>query len=272
MFEALETLNHLKVGIIGGGHLGQAIAHALVGAGLEKGNLFISYGGSPSTYQKLQAAGLDSCLATNARAFEQAGIVLLTIKPKDIFALKGLALKGSGLVVSCMAGAPINLINGILETNVHRMMFSGPDTITAGVGVAAVYPEHADIEMLLHAMTVTMIKVMSEEALDILTAGVCMPAALLVAADPTAQQAAIERLAERYPMLLSLYTWALSVLPELNNDAEKSAYVQKMMTRGGVTEAIVGSLRQGDPLDDALIKGIARTKQIAAEIEQSIMH
>ena len=169
MDQDLETLNNLKVGIIGCGHLGQAIAHSLVSEGLEKSNLLLSYGGNLLTYQKLESSALASCVATNKIVFEQAGIVLITIKPKDIFTIKEIALRGNGLVVSCMAGMPINLINGILETNVHRMMFSGPDTIVDKIGVAAMYPEHEHLGMLLRVMNLTDIKLMAEDDMDIFT-------------------------------------------------------------------------------------------------------
>lgn len=67
-----ELLNNLKVGIMGCGHLGQAIAQALVKQGLKKENLLISYGGNPLTYQKLEARGLSSCLTTNQKLFQES--------------------------------------------------------------------------------------------------------------------------------------------------------------------------------------------------------
>ena len=41
-----EALNNLKIGIVGCGHLGQAIAQKLISGGLKKTNLLISYGGN----------------------------------------------------------------------------------------------------------------------------------------------------------------------------------------------------------------------------------
>ncbi len=61
------------------------------------------------------------------------------------------------------------------------MMFSGPDTIASGKGVAAIYPEHEHLKLLLRCIKLTHIRTMTENDLDIFTAGVCMPAALLKA-------------------------------------------------------------------------------------------
>jgi pyrroline-5-carboxylate reductase len=49
---------------------------------------------------------------------------------------------------------------------------------------------------------------------------------------------------------------------------EKDLYINKMATKGGVTEAIVSSLKSGSPLDAALMKGIRRSGEIAEETEK----
>lgn len=127
-----ELLNDLKIGIVGCGHLGQAIAQTLVKRGLKKESLLISYGGNPLAYQKLEALGLASCLAANKRLFQESGLVLITIKPQDILELQGTAASSKALVVSCMAGVPVELLRHVLGTHVYRMMSSGPDTILSG--------------------------------------------------------------------------------------------------------------------------------------------
>jgi pyrroline-5-carboxylate reductase len=45
-----NAFNYIKIGIIGCGHLGQAILESLINHGFFKENIFISYKGNPSTY------------------------------------------------------------------------------------------------------------------------------------------------------------------------------------------------------------------------------
>jgi pyrroline-5-carboxylate reductase len=265
-----DALNDLKIGILGCGHLGQAIARSLINRGLDKANLLLSCRGNPVTYEKLQANGLAACLADNETLFAEAGIVLITIRPQDVLNLRGYPIPGKALVVSCMAGISAQLLGGLLGTAVYRMMFSGPDTLYSGNGVAAMIPEHEHLKLLLRAMRVERIRILTEADLDVFTAGVCLPAAILQAGDPVAQRLAIGRIGAEYPLLADLYAWAVKALPVFHNGGEKEAYIRNMITKGGVTEAMMNSLGGGEPLDDALRKGIARAKALSAMAAQAI--
>lgn len=262
--------NHLKIGIVGCGHLGQAIAQALLNHGFDKQNLIISYGGNPATYKRLETQGLSSCCAGNDRIFREADLVFITLKPQNFMGLKEITANGKALVVSCMAGISIDLLCQVLGIRVHRMMFSGPDTIVSGKGVAAMYPEHMHLKLLLNYMELMYIKMMAEEDLDVFTAGVCMPAAIIKAESMGKQQLVFDKIGDVHPLLSVLYPWATKVLPQFQNDIDKEAYVSRMITKGGVTETIITSLSEGAPLDAALRKGIGRTKEISEDIEWSI--
>jgi pyrroline-5-carboxylate reductase len=270
MKDEREVLNNLKVGIIGCGHLGQAIAQTLVACGLEKKNLFISYGGNSQTFQKLVSVMLDSCIATNQRIFEEAGIILITIKPQDLAGFKENVIQGKALVVSCMAGVPLELIQKILGIEAYRMMLSGPDTILSGKGVASMYPPQEHLRMLLKVMRLTEINAADENDINVFTAGVCLTAALLKTGNANEQKTAIDRIKRKYPLLSELYIWAVSALPDLQNEQDREAYISHMITKGGVTDAIIKSLSGGEPLDAALIKGISRTGEISNEIAQQL--
>jgi len=265
-----EVLNNLKIGIVGCGHLGQAIAQMLVRGGLEKTNLLISYGGNPLTYQKLKEQGLDICLAENQKVFEKAGIVLITVRPQDITGLKASLVTGRALIVSCMAGVPLELIQRILGANVYRMMFSGPDTIVSGKGVAAMYPEHEHLKLMLNMLNLLQIKTATESDMDIFTVGVCMTAALLKAENTVETKNAVEKIKDQYPLFSELYAWAVTALPDIQSETEREIYVSRMITKGGVTDAVIKSLANGETFDAALIKGISRTKEISAEIRQQL--
>lgn len=263
-------LNRLKVGIVGCGHLGQSIAQSLLNHGLERGSLLVSSKGSQKTLQKLEEMGLTQNLATNQTIFEQAGIVLITIRPQDILELNGMVMPENAIIVSCMAGVSIDLLNTILGTRVYRMMFSGPDTIAKRIGVASMFTEHAYLKQLLRVMNLAYVKSANEKDLDVFTAGVCMPAALLKRSGDDIQMSLNKR-KEQYPLFLELYQWANRVLPDFETDAEKKQYIDKMITKGGITEAIINCLNNGDSFDMALLSGVKRTQEISKEIQKSIL-
>lgn len=48
------SISNVKIGIIGCGHLGQAIAEALISHGFHKEDILISYESNPSTYKKIK--------------------------------------------------------------------------------------------------------------------------------------------------------------------------------------------------------------------------
>ncbi len=265
----LGLLNKLKVGIVGCGHLGQAIALSLVAHGLEKENLLISYRGNPLTYKKLETKGLASCLTNNKRLFMEAGIILIITKPQDILKFHGIVAADKSLIVSCMAGIPIELLNRIFKTNTYRMMFSGPDTILSEKGVATAYPQNEHLELLTRFLNLKYIQIDAEKDMDTFTAGVCLPAAILKLDNSDGCSDAIGRVEEEFPLLSKLYKWASESLPIFQSSTETDMYIEQMKTKGGITEAILNSLQKGEALDAALQKGIDHAKEISVEIQKS---
>ena len=266
----LELLNGYKIGLVGCGHLGVAVAKALVDGGLEKEQLLISYRGNPLTYKRLEAQGLALCLATNEKIFSEAEIILLAVKPSDLSALRESAANSRALVASCAAGVPLETLGALFGENVIRIMLSGPDTIATGRGVAAMFPENEALKRLFGLMGLKHIKISSQHDLDVFTAGVCLTAALLKTESPSEEERAIEKIGGEHPLLTELYAWAKGALPEFENEDGKGKYIAKMATQGGVTDAIISSLEWGAPLDEALKRGIARTEEISLEIKNSL--
>lgn len=130
--------------------------------------------------------------------------------------------------------------------------------------------EHEHLKLLLRCMNLTHIKTETENNLDIFTTGVCMPAAIVKMENPSQQKESLDKIGNQYPLLLELYTWATKVVPCFQNNIEKEEYVARMITKGGITEAITNSLLEGNSLDVALQKGINRTKEISKMIQQTI--
>ena len=143
-------------------------------------------------------------------------------------------------------------------------MPSGPDTIRAGKGLCAVHPPDPDVIELLRAMGLMVVPLGSEEEMEAFTAAVCLPAVVVAAqslgVDLESQWSEVER---DYPMLTATAHWARSVAPTLPSDDERGAYIERMATKGGITEIIVESFRAGQSMSQSLARGIARCKEIA---------
>lgn len=264
-------VNQLTVGIVGCGHLGQGIALSLIQNGFPKEKLMLSYRGNPATYQQLKEKGLVSCLCENQTILEQADILLLTVKPQDMMSMQGNRAAKDALIVSCAAGLPISLLQKVFSTEqIYRMMLSGPDTILEGKGVAAIYPEQEVLARLLDQMRVQKIPLSGEADLNVFSAAVCLPAAMLQESDPEKVHAGVASIGKEYPMFLDLYDWAKQARPSLNTQEEIDAYIAKMATKGGITEAIGNSLKRKEPFADALHKGIERGIEISAAVQNAL--
>lgn len=261
----LGCLDNTNIGIVGCGHLGQAIARLLLERGLKKQNLLISYGGSPHTYQALVSKGLAECVESNENILQLSDMIFLTIKPKDISGLSRSSIPNGAMLISCVSGIPLDYLQGVFGLNVCRIMLSGPDTLLNGVGLAAMYPQNERLTSLLEAMGLTILAIETENDLNTFTAGVCLPAALVMLGVKTEQKEAMDRISTDYPLMRRFYEWAVKVAPDLENEAAKEAYIGKMMTKGGVTEAIINSLENGAELDAALRAGLDRITKISVE-------
>lgn len=265
-----DILSDIKIGIVGCGHLGQAILEALISHDFIKENIYISYNGNPLTFEKLEKLGATICLSKNEKIFNEADIIFLTVRPQDVKNLQEISILKNTIVVSCLAGLPIELLKGIFNTKVFRMMVSGPDTIVSENGIATVYPYNELVNCTLKKMSLHIFEVLNEPDIDIFTAGVCLPAALLLEDNVTAINEAVNEIGEDYAGFLDIYEWAKGVLPPLNAEREKIEYISKMITKGGVTEAIINSLKSGETFITALRKGISRSQEISKTISHSI--
>ncbi|SHI07234.1 pyrroline-5-carboxylate reductase [Sporobacter termitidis DSM 10068] len=252
-----------KIGIIGCGHLGQALAQACLNNGIPKDRLLLSYRGSAETRGRLAEKGLLDCAVPNERLLSQADVIFITIKPQDFATLKDIGIPAKTTVVSLMAGIPLELLREVVGKNALRMMISGPDAILSGHGVAVVYPGNAFVEQFLKVIRVRQLQLSGEDELNVFTAGVCIPPALLQLDDPAKSAEAIKRLSGDYPMMATLYEWSLGVLPQSLTGEEKEVYIKRMATKGGITEAVINSLKAGAPLDTALKNGVARAEEIS---------
>lgn len=266
---SLESIADGTVGIIGCGHLGKTLAEAFIDHGLPREKLMVSYGGSPTTLKRIKEAGLIENVSGNVEIARKSDFIFVAVRPESIEGLRKLSFPKSAVVVSCMAGVSKSSLWKALGIDVFRIMTSGPDTIKERKGIVAVYPPVDPLIQILSGIGLKVHELSDEEAMHAFTAGVCLPAALLVAERRSLDtDQAVMIIGREYPDFGEIYAWARGVLPPSGSDQEK--YIRKMCTRGGITETIISSLNSGDSFLDALRKGIARSREISVNVSSHL--
>ncbi|HMS59189.1 MAG TPA: pyrroline-5-carboxylate reductase [Tepidiformaceae bacterium] len=164
----------MKVAIIGGGVMGEAI----LAAALERG---VFAANEVTVCEKLahradQLHGEYGVLATASpdAAMEDADLVVLSVKPQDITSVHG-AIKPDGLLLSIMAGVRIRtIINEFRHDRIVRVMPNTPVAAKAGMSVwtatPAVSPEQRELTRGLLCAIGRDLYVEDEKKLDMATA------------------------------------------------------------------------------------------------------
>ncbi len=258
----------MQIGIVGCGHLGLALARTLIAHGFSPERLRISFGGNPDTLVSIKEARLERSIATNTDILALSDVVFITLRPDGVQVLRGFQTKTPCLIVSCVAGVSCAALQDILGRAVIRLMPSSPQSIEAKSGIAALYPSNQVIKDLLCELDLETAVLDNEKQLHLFTALVCLPAAYL--------QMEVSGRSRTNPDLRSfsdygfdeasrVMAWAEENTPSGLTDDEAAAYISRMATRGGITEAIVAGIKDGSDIHTALLKGIERGETIAGE-------
>lgn len=257
------------IGIIGFGHLGHSLVLPLLKNGLPKEKLMISYKGSKATEQKIEELGLTQCTVQSETLMQHADIVIIATRPQDVLTLPFSALGSNALVVSCMAGLPVDLLESLFG-RAYRIMCSGPDTILEGNGVATMFPFDARVTQLLDFMDLEFLPSSSEEELDSFTVGICIPPILLNIEVPEEEiQSGLLHMEKKYPIYAPLRQWIQKVMPQ-HHDIQADGCLERVSTKGGISEAMTRALRNGLPFTDALETGMERGREITGDIRRNV--
>jgi pyrroline-5-carboxylate reductase len=269
----LNEVSEPVIGIVGFGHLGRSLAVPLVRNGLHKDRLLISHKGSEDTRKKAVELGLGSCLTDTASLMADADITIIAARPQDVLALPSGALKPGALVISCMAGLPLDLLKTIFHGDILRMMCSGPDTILGGRGIATMFPADARANDVLRMMGLRVFDSSFEEELDSFTVGICIPAILLnIHADERDVQAAVDGMRKRYPVYRKLWGWIREIVPADSalSSNDRRANLDNVSTKGGITQAMTEALMGGGSFSSALQRGMCRGREITDAIRKDL--
>ena len=259
-------LDGKTIGIAGFGHLGSSIAAALVANGFPKERLLISCGGSAATLARAERMGLAASMTDTGTLAARADFILLAARPQDIGSFSGLKLKEGAFVMSFMAGISLETLHKVFSAELCRVMCSGPETITDGMGVSATFPSEARPHAVLRAAGLEVCDLSCELELDAFTVAICLPPILLnVELEEAEKDEALSGMAERYPVCRALVPWMGRVV-EAHRAEKSESSLENVSTKGGVTEAMTTALHGGSTFAGAIAAGLARCAEISAEL------
>jgi pyrroline-5-carboxylate reductase len=146
----------LKIGFIGAGQMGRALARGFVQAGLCQPTDLLAYDPITAAVEQFESElpGAGHC-GSNAEVVTTADVVFLAVKPQclpEVMAELRTGAPGSCLFVSIIAGTPLaTLCDGLRSQRVVRVMPNTPCLIGCGATGYAVGPSASDEDARLVA-------------------------------------------------------------------------------------------------------------------------
>lgn len=256
----INNLFEEKIGVIGAGNIGQALILKLIEKNFPKDNIKLTYNGSIFTFEKIYDNDLVDMISDNTKIVEESSILILSVTPQSFKQIGNFGITDDKLVISFMAGITIEeLKKQTGSNNIVRIIPTGPDTILDSVAIAGAYPSNEVAESLFDLLDFDYDIVDNEDKMDLMVLAGCFPA-IYCKCNPDSEDTIrdIERIADGCVEFIEMSKKSKSLVPKENHDE----FIEKFATKGGITEAIINSLNEGDSLYDALLKGLERNKQL----------
>ena len=250
-----------KIGVIGAGHIGQAIILSLLEKNYPKENIQLSYNGSIFTFSDLYDNNLDELIHNNSDIIKSCSIIILSVPPQKFRQIGDFGLDEDVLVISFMAGISVDTIKKQTgSNNVVRIIPTGPDTIKNSQAIAGVYPKNDTACAIFDLLDIDYYLLDNEIQMNYMVLAGCLPA-IYCKVDATLDEniEAIKKIAEDFPDFIEVAKKTEKLVPKTNKDE----FVKEVSTQGGVTEAIINSLSNGNSLYDALITGLKRNEELS---------
>lgn len=250
-----------KIGIIGAGNIGLSLISKLLEKGYPEDKIKLTYRGSIFTFEKLYDNNLVDMISDNSRIVDESDIIILSVPPQSFKQIGNFNISDDKLVISFMAGVSIDDIEKQTgSSNVVRIIPTGPDTIIDSTCIAGAYPSNTLAEELFKLLDMDYYIVSCEDDMDLMVLAGCLPAVYCkVDADEPENIDAIEKIAGECTEFIELSQKAKNLVPTDNKDE----FIEKFSTPGGITEAIIRSLDEGNNLYDSLLKGLERNKEVS---------
>jgi pyrroline-5-carboxylate reductase len=264
-------ISNLKVGIIGCGQLGLSIGLKFLSKSLPIENLSISYNGSPDTLKRIETCGLRQNIVANQTIGENCDLIFVTVPPSAIKNFEKISVKNAAIIVSCVAGHEIKVIEKLFTHPVYKIMPTSPESIEKETAICGIYPSDQQLENYLKLLGFELFVLNKESDFHYFTAMACLPAALLQlrleVRTVNEEQIYKEAALMHFPEFDFLYKRMKTEVPENMNDAESLNFIEKMSTPGGITECVINSIKAGKSLIQSIADGIRKSQSIAKIID-----
>lgn len=249
-----------KIGIIGAGNIGQSLIIKLLEKGYPEENIKLTYRGSIFTFEKIYDNNLVDMISDNSRIVEESDIIILSLPPQSFKQIGEFGLDEDKLVISFMAGIPIDDIKKQTGSdNVVRIMPTGPDTILNSNAIAGVYPSDDTVCELMDLLDIEYHVLDNEEDMKYMTIIGCLPAVYCSHDyESDENKEAVRRLSQEFPLFEELSYKASLLVPTENKDE----FIKKVSTPGGVTQKILLSLESGKSIYDSFIIALDYTDKL----------
>jgi pyrroline-5-carboxylate reductase len=269
----LGYLDGAPLGLFGAGHLGRAIAAALLDAGWPRAQLLLCHSGSAKTAAALTDAGFADRVVTPARLVAEAKAIFYLVRPQNVDAIAGLAIRPDALLVSFLAGIELQHLPVRTAARV-RAMISDPASLAKRNGIAALFPANKPVAETLKTLGMRVTPLPAEETSAAFTAlGTCLPmaAAWCFGHNVPIDRAKLAEVGRRYGLsdYSDIVDWALEICPRGVSREALDTYLTHAATPGGITEAVLNGLAEGDDIAAALERGVQRCIELAAAARRS---
>lgn len=267
-----------RIGIVGAGSMGGAVARGLVASGLYEGSQVLVCDHNPGKLEALAAEAGVTCLPdAEALLAEGPDAVVLAIKPQVMaaFVRDHAEELSRALVISIAAGLPIATYERMLPgARVVRVMPNLPISVRSGASAVAAgsnaTPE--DVERVV-AMFASMgsAQVMREDQVDVCGQSVgCSPALFALMVD-TLTRAAVRRgmpAAAARSMFESTMLGTARLL--VDSGEHPRAFMERVTSPGGTT---IQFLKELEPLlakgcEDGIDAALARNAELAGDKDE----
>jgi len=168
----------MRIGIIGGGFMGEAFLRGLMQAGIAHPSEIAVAELAPTRRAALTEHGVRVTDDAESACIG-ADVVLLAIKPQDLptvaAGLRGV-IRRDAVVISIAAGVPLAVVQ---QHTGHRASVRVMPNLPAAIGAGAVVyvvapevtePQHQQVRALLDAVATAVIEVQDDDAVDLATA------------------------------------------------------------------------------------------------------
>ena len=269
------TAENFKIGLIGAGYMGTAIAAGLI----RKDPKFTTY---LWVYDKIEekAASFAEAVkiqkASSAKQIaEESDVIILAVKPQDLAAIaeeiKG-SLKTKALVISILAGTPILKLETLLDAHakqvgiVRAMPNLGAQVGAAMTAITASHPDLLGVGEMIFVGCGRVVR-LEEKYFDLVTAvSGSGPAYFFHLMELMAKEAEQQGIAAKDARLLAVQTALGAALLAASSEETPGELRQKVTSKGGTTEAALKVFEAGkfpEIVHKAILAAQERGRQLA---------